>query len=48
MTHTAARDHAHEDVYVAIRDAVNAAPRDPIEEALERGCPLPNPSLDHR
>jgi ribosomal subunit interface protein len=37
VTHTGPRDHAHEDVYVAIRDAFNAAVRRLEDHVRERG-----------
>ena len=37
MTHTGPRDHAHEDVYVAIRDAFRAAVRQLEDHVRERG-----------
>jgi ribosomal subunit interface protein len=37
VTHTGLRDHAHEDVYVAIRDAFNAAVRRLEDHVRERG-----------
>jgi ribosomal subunit interface protein len=36
VTHTGPRDHAHEDVYVAIRDAFNAAVRRLADHVRER------------
>jgi ribosomal subunit interface protein len=37
VTHTGPRDHAHEDVYVAIRDAFRAAVRQLEDHVRERG-----------
>lgn len=37
VTHTGPRDHAHEDVYVAIRDAFDAAVRQLEDHVRERG-----------
>jgi ribosomal subunit interface protein len=37
VTHTGPRDHAHEDVYVAIRDAFRAAVRQLEDHMRERG-----------
>jgi ribosomal subunit interface protein len=37
VTHTGPKDHAHEDVYVAIRDAFNAAVRRLEDHVRERG-----------
>jgi cold shock CspA family protein len=37
VTHTGPRNHAHEDVYVAIRDAFNAAVRQLEDHVHERG-----------
>jgi ribosomal subunit interface protein len=37
VTHTGPKDHAHEDVYVAIRDAFNAAVRRLEDRVRERG-----------
>ena len=37
VTHTGPKDHAHEDVYVALRDAFNAAVRRLEDHVRERG-----------
>ena len=38
VTHTGPQDHAHEDVQVAIRDALNAAVRRLEDHVRERGA----------